>query len=181
MGNSQPPAPADTTERSRLLPNGGDLWVIDSGAPRHMCHSYRSGAQTRSDPDGGVTSASGHHLSTLGYVDLGTPLSNVQVVPNIKWNLFSVPQYLLDQGGGGVLFTKDSVISIPSNDTTLADLERNGPLLGQRHSRSYILYHRRANGDVVPAMPHLQPRPEQQESTRAWACLLYTSPSPRDS
>ena len=143
--------------------------MIDSGAPRHMCHSYRSGAQTRSDPDGGVTSASGHHLSTLGYVDLGTPLSNVQVVPNIKWNLFSVPQYLLDQGGGGVLFTKDSVISIPSNDTTLADLERNGPLLGQRHSRSYILYHRRANGDVVPAMPHLQPRPEQQESTRAWA------------
>ena len=152
---ARPTAP--TLNRDGIRSDGGDLWIVDSGAPRHMCHSYGRHAQTIEAPQGRgqtFTSACGQNLPTRGRVSLGSPLLDVQVTPDIDWNLFSVPQFL-NGSGSGVLFLHNEVIVVPDARPVLHAIRNSGILLGRRHGDTYVLYERNEQGQVAPAMPHL--------------------------
>merc|ERR1712091_133695 len=57
-------AAAPTYTNDGVRADGGDLWVVDSGAPHHMCHSYGSHARVIDPPRQRqtFTSASGHEM-----------------------------------------------------------------------------------------------------------------------
>ena len=127
-----------------------DYWVVDTGAPNHLCSTPPPGTELRPVPTGLTPHlADGTALPTLGQTSFpGFP--NVIVVGNLNANIFSIPQFLDEKRESGesgiVLFSRVNCFFLRSSD--LGDIERS-ELMGKRHGDMYVLYERTDSGEYT--------------------------------